>query len=103
LADFKGPLLRRLPAARRPAQARDPASSTTWGIEMMRRATDREHAMALQRLEEAEKRIAHLQTQIQKLKEDGQPILEAERLLDLMRQSRASMQQQADLFAKDKT
>jgi hypothetical protein len=59
--------------------------------------------MALQRLHEADKRIANLETQIQKLKEDGQPTLEAERLLHLMRQSRALMQQQADLFANDKT
>lgn len=71
--------------------------------EMIRRVTDREHDMALQRLEEADKRIANLERQIQKLQEDGQPTLEAERLLHLMRQSRAVMQQQADLVSKDKT
>ena len=59
--------------------------------------------MALQRLEETDKRIANIKRQIQKLKEDGQPTLEAERLLHLLRQSRAVMQQQADLVAKDKT
>jgi hypothetical protein len=59
--------------------------------------------MALQRLEEADKRIASLERQIQKLKEDGQPTLEAERLLHLLRQSRSVMQCQADLVANDKT
>jgi hypothetical protein len=58
--------------------------------------------MALQRLEEADKRIANLETQIQALKKEEQPTVEAERLLQLMRQSRALMQHQADLFARDK-
>ena len=59
--------------------------------------------MALQRLEETEKRIANLETRIQTLQEEGQPTVEAERLLQLMRRSRALMQHQANLFAKDKS
>jgi hypothetical protein len=70
---------------------------------MIRRLTGREHDMAVQRLEETDKRIANLERQIQKLKEDGQQTLEAERLLHLLRESRAVLQQQADLFANDKT
>jgi hypothetical protein len=69
----------------------------------MRRVTDREHAIARRRIERVDKRIANIEKRIQGLKEDGQPTIEAERLLELMRQSRASMQRQADLFAKDKT
>jgi hypothetical protein len=69
----------------------------------MRRVTDKEQAMALRRIEEVDRRIANLQTHIQKLMEDGQPTIEAERLLQLMHQSRALMQRQADLFTKDKT
>jgi ribose 1,5-bisphosphokinase PhnN len=69
----------------------------------MRRVTDREHATALRRIERAEKQIANLEKRIHALKEDGQSTLEAERLLQLMQQSRASMQRQADHFAKDKT
>jgi hypothetical protein len=69
----------------------------------MRRVTDREHAIARRRIERVDKRIANIEKRIQELKEDGQPTMEAERLLELMRQSRASMQRQADLFAKDKT
>jgi hypothetical protein len=49
-----------------------------------------------------DKRIANIEERIQALKEDGQPTLEAERLLQLMHRSRACMQQQADLFSKDK-
>lgn len=58
--------------------------------------------MALERIAETDNRIATLEERIQALKEDGQPSLEAERLLQLMHQSRACMQQQADLFSKDK-
>jgi hypothetical protein len=71
--------------------------------QVMRRVTDKEQAMALRRIEEVDRRIANLQTHIQKLMEDGQPTIEAERLLQLMHQSRALMQRQADLFTKDKT
>jgi hypothetical protein len=70
---------------------------------MIRRVTNREHAVALQRLEETQKRIANLETQIQTLQEEGQPTVEAERLLQLMRRSHAIMQHQADLFGKDKS
>ena len=43
--------------------------------------------MALQRLKEAEERIAKLEAGIQRLKENGQPTVEAERLLRLIRRS----------------
>jgi hypothetical protein len=69
----------------------------------MMRVTDREHATALRRIERADKRIVNLEKRIQELKEGGQSTVEAERLLQLMRQSRASMQRQAGHFAKDKT
>jgi hypothetical protein len=59
--------------------------------------------MALQRLEKANERIAELETGIQRLKEKGQPTMEAERLLRLMRRSRVVMQRHADLLEKDKT
>ena len=58
--------------------------------------------MALQRIAEADNRIANLKERIQALREDGQPTIEAERLLQLMHRSRACMQEQADLFSKDK-
>jgi hypothetical protein len=59
--------------------------------------------MALQRLEEAEVRIAELKAGIQRLKENGQPTVEAERLLRLMRRSSVEMRQYVDLLAKDQT
>ena len=70
---------------------------------MMRLVTDKEHAMALRRIEEANQRIANLETRIKKLKEEGQPTVEAERSLQLMHQSRAFISAKRDLFAKDKT
>ena len=76
-------------------------NASTGGNEMMR-ATEREHATALQRIAEVDKRLANLEERIQALREDGQPTIEAERLLQLMHRSRACMQQQADLFSKDK-
>ena len=68
------------------------SSTSTGGNEMMR-ATEREHAMALQRIAKVDKRIANLEERIQALREDGQPTMEAERLLQLMHRSRACMQQ----------
>jgi hypothetical protein len=72
-------------------------NASTGGNEMMR-ATEREHATALQR--KVDKRLANLEERIQALREDGQPTIEAERLLQLMHRSRACMQEQADLFSK---
>ena len=69
----------------------------------MMRATEREHDTALRRIERVDKRIANLEKRIQELKEGGQSTVVAERLLQLMHQSRLSMQRQADHFAKDKT
>lgn len=68
----------------------------------MMRATKREYAMALQRIAKVDKRLANLEERIQALKEHGQPTIEAARLLHLMHRSRACMQEQADLFRKDK-
>ena len=59
--------------------------------------------MALQRLKEAEERIAKLEAGIQRLKENGQPTVEAERLLRLMRRSCVVMRRHVDLLAKDQT
>lgn len=70
---------------------------------MIRRLGHTEHTMALQRLEDANERIAGLEAGIQHLKEEGQPTVEAERLLRLMRRSRDVMQRYADLLAKDQT
>jgi hypothetical protein len=49
--------------------------------------------MAFQRIAETDNRIANLEERIQALREDGQPTIEAERLLQLMHRSRACMQQ----------
>jgi hypothetical protein len=59
--------------------------------------------MALQRLEETEERIAEMEAAIQRLKENGQPTVEAERLLRLMRRSQLMMRRRVDLLAKDQT
>lgn len=59
--------------------------------------------MALQRLEETEERIAELEAGIQRLKQNGQPTVEAERLLSLMRRSRDVMQRHVDLLVNDQT
>jgi len=49
--------------------------------------------MALQRIAEADNRIANLKERIQALREDGQTTIEAERLLQLTHRSRACMPQ----------
>ena len=59
--------------------------------------------MALQRLEETSARIAEMEARIQRLKENGQPTVEAERLLRLMRRSQLMMRRRVDLLAKDQT
>jgi hypothetical protein len=53
----------------------------------MIRLSDTERTMVLQRLEEANKRIADLEQGIQRLSEKGLPTVEAERLLRLLRRS----------------
>jgi hypothetical protein len=75
----------------------------SYGTDMTRPVADREHAMALQRLEEADERIDNLERRIRELKGTGEPTIEAEHLLELMRRSRASMKLQADLLAADRT
>jgi hypothetical protein len=51
----------------------------------MIRLSETERAMELQRREAVNDRIAGLEAGIQRLKEQGQPTLEAERLLYLLR------------------
>jgi hypothetical protein len=77
------------------------SNASKGGNEMMR-ANKREHAMALQRIAKVDKRLATLEERIHALTEDGQPTIEVARLLQLMHRSRACMQEQADLFRKDK-
>ena len=69
----------------------------------MIRLSETERAMELQRLEAVNERIAGLEAGIQRLKEQGQPTVEAERLLGLMRQSRLMMQRHVDRLAKDQS
>jgi hypothetical protein len=54
---------------------------------MTSRLSETDHAMELQRLEAMNERMAGLEAGIQRLKEQGQPTVEAERLLHLLRQS----------------
>ena len=70
---------------------------------MIGRLSETERTMALQRLEEANERIAALQAGIRRLKEQGQPTVEAERLLRLMRRSQIAIQRRVDILANDKT
>ena len=56
--------------------------------------------MALQRLKEAEERIAKLEAGIQRLKENGQPTVEAERLLRLLRRSHVGKRGRVDRLPK---
>ena len=70
---------------------------------MVGRLSETERTMVLQRLEDANERIAALKAGIQRLKENGQPTVEAERLLRLMRRSRVVMQRHVYLLANDKT
>ena len=71
--------------------------------EVIRRLSTAERTMALRRLAEANERIADLERGIQRLKEKGQPTVEAERLLRLLRRSRVVMQRCAVLLENDKT
>jgi hypothetical protein len=69
----------------------------------MIRLSETERTMELQRLEAVNERIAGLEAGIQRLKEQGQPTVEAERLLGLMRQSRLMMQRHVDRLAEDQS
>jgi hypothetical protein len=62
-----------------------------------------EQAMELRRLEALNERIAALEAGIQRLKKQGRPTVEAERLLGLMHRSRVVMQRHSDLQTKDQT
>jgi hypothetical protein len=53
----------------------------------MNRMSNAENAMAVERIEDAYKRIADLEAGIQRLKERGEPTIEAERLLGLLRRT----------------
>ena len=70
---------------------------------MIRRLSETERALALQRLEAATERIADLEAGIQRLREKGLPTVEAERLLRLIRRSHVVMRRYADMLANDKT
>lgn len=70
---------------------------------MMRRITNRQYAMMLQRLEEANRRIADQKDHIRKLRKHRCQTVEAERLLNLMRTSRELLQHQMDLLSKGKS
>jgi hypothetical protein len=70
---------------------------------MIRRLSETERTLALQRLEAANERIADLEAGIQRLREKGLPTVEAERLLRLIRRSHVVMRRYADLLANDKT
>jgi hypothetical protein len=67
----------------------------------MIRLSESERGMELQRLEAVNQRIAGLEASIKRLKEQGQPTVEAERLLYLLLQSRVTMRRHVDLLAKD--
>jgi hypothetical protein len=67
---------------------------------MVGRLSETDRAMALQRLAAVTERIAELEAGIQRLKENGQPTVEAERLLRLVRRSRRVMLRHVDLLEK---
>ena len=69
-------------------------------LAMIRRLSEAERSMALQRLKEAEERIAKLEAGIQRLKENGQPTVEAERLLRLLRRSHVGKRGRVDRLPK---
>ena len=70
---------------------------------MMRRLSETERTLALQRLDAANERIAGLEAGIQRLREKGLPTVEAERLLRLIRRSQVVMRRYADLLGDDTT
>jgi hypothetical protein len=63
----------------------------------MIRLSETERAMELQRFEAVNERIAGLEAGIERLKELGQPTVEAERLLYLLRQSQVAIRRHVDL------
>ena len=68
---------------------------------MIKRLSAIERTMVLQRLKETNERIADLEARIHRLKENGQPTVEAERLLRLLRRSRGMMRRYVDLLTRD--
>lgn len=72
-------------------------------MRMMRRITDRQRAMMLQRLEETNRRIADQEDHIRKLRKHRCQAVEVERLLNLMHTSRELPQHQVDLLSKVKS
>jgi hypothetical protein len=69
-------------------------------LAMIRRLSETERSMELQRLEEADDRIARLEAGIQRLRENGEATVEAERLLRLLRRSRAKMQRHVNRLSE---
>jgi hypothetical protein len=70
---------------------------------MIRRLSETERTLALQRLEAVNARIADLEAGIQRLRQQGLPTVEAERMLRLARRSHAVMRRCASILADDKT
>jgi hypothetical protein len=68
---------------------------------MIGRLSDIDRAMKLRRLEALNERIAALEAGIQRVKKQGQPTVETERLLRLMRRSRGVMRRHLNLVARD--
>jgi hypothetical protein len=68
---------------------------------MISRPSETERTMFRQRLDLTEERIAEQEAGIQRLKEKGQPTVEAERLLRLMLRSHVLIRRHFDLIARD--
>ena len=68
---------------------------------MIGRLSETDRAMELRRLEALNERIAALEAGIQRLKKQGRPTVEAERLLGLMHRSRDVMQRHLNLIPRD--
>jgi len=69
----------------------------------MRRVTDNEYGMALERCMEMSERIAEHEERLRGLKRDKLPIAGAERLLCLMHESHRVLRHRLELLAKDNT
>jgi hypothetical protein len=69
----------------------------------MRRATNNEYGMALERFIEMSERIAGHEDRLRELERNGASIARAERVLRLMRRSRRVLQRRLALLAKDRT
>jgi hypothetical protein len=68
----------------------------------MRRATNNEYGMALERFIEMSERIAGHEERLRELERNGASIARAERVLLLMRRSRRVLQRRLALLAKDR-